>query len=443
MNSEMQEESMHDEVGGSERLSVLQELAVCVEYGPRLGSGTIFCRHGGLGMQATTIKMADALLARGRELREQDRFDEAARVLTRLLGLRSLSPEVAERAQFLLGDIQLAQGQYSKARRHLAAAIATGTDSGETHFLMACAIDWDDESDAPRALYHYRRAVELDPGQPLYSSAYALMRIRRRARSRPDPDSLQQLREAFAASPDDQDVVHNYASGLAATRRFAEAELALRRARKRWPDHPAFEGLWFDLLRARGELPPCAGAAGSRPALRVVSDDSPVILKFPAPAEPAATTPAARSLSTRVKLKTALETMNDKAIAALADRLDITRNANAAQLRADVARTLLKPRRLESIFQSLSVGSRHLIQVIAKSGGRVSVKELLLRFDSASPVRGPHFARPRRAAQPLDELQQLGLVFLTCDTAEQDAPNIVMIPSDLRQRLRQVMVAAQ
>ncbi len=237
-------------------------------------------------MQAS-IHLPQALLDRGQALWRQDRYDEATRVLNRLLGLRVIPPDVAERAQFLLGDIHLSQGHYGKARRHLAASIATGTATGETHFLLACAHDWDDDGDARQAYRHYRRAVELDPGQPLYSSAYALERLRRKTTaSKYDRDALVRLRDAFAASPDDPDVVYNYVAGLIEMRRLGEAELALRRARKRWPDHPAFESVWNDFRIARGDAPrPIAPQAA--PTLRVVSDDEPVILHFPAtPARP-------------------------------------------------------------------------------------------------------------------------------------------------------------
>ncbi len=234
-------------------------------------------------MQAS-IHLGQALLDRGRALWEQDRHDEATQVLNRLLGLRVIPPDMAERAQFLLGDIHLAQGHYGKARRHLAASLATGTATGQTHFLLACAHDWDDDGDARQAYRHYRRAVELDPGQPLYSSAYALERLRRKTTaSKYDREALVRLREAFSAAPDDADVVYNYVAGLIEMRRLGEAELALRRARKRWPDHPAFESVWRDLGVARGDTPRPV-APWNTPRLRVVSDDGPVILHFPAAA---------------------------------------------------------------------------------------------------------------------------------------------------------------
>ncbi len=387
-------------------------------------------------MQANTINMAQALLDQGREFWEQDRYDQAMRVLSHLLGLRELPPKIAERAQFYLGDIQLGQGHYSKARRHLAAALATGTDCGETHFLMACAIDWDDQPDPPRAYYHYRRAVELEPGQPLYSSAYALMKIRRKTSSKYDRESLRRLRDAFSASPTDPDVVFNYVNGLMEMDRHDEAEVALRRARKRWPDHPAFEGLWFDFLRDRGVLPRSAGAARGVPRLRIFTDDEPVILKLPQPAPTAA---PSRPLSTRVGLKKALATLPDEQIVALARRLELPGQNSSAQMRQYVARTLLDPQSLQSLCTKLSPGSRHLIQVLANSGGRAGVKEL--RLDGAAEPRGPHFARRRAAARPLDELREFGLVFLTPASDQHDEPDHVMIPADLRKRLREVLAA--
>jgi len=68
-------------------------------------------------MQATTINLANALLARGRELWSQDRHAEASQVLSSLLGLKVLPRKVAESAQFYLRDIELTQGHYTKARR--------------------------------------------------------------------------------------------------------------------------------------------------------------------------------------------------------------------------------------------------------------------------------------------------------------------------------------
>jgi tetratricopeptide (TPR) repeat protein len=400
-------------------------------------------RQGGSAMQASTINMAQALLDRGRKLWEQDRYEEASKLLSRLLALRVLSPQVAERAQFYLGDIQLAQGHYSKARRHLAAAIGSGIGIGETHFLMACALEWDDESDVDAAYKHYRKAVELEPGQPLYSSAYALMRIRRRPDPRKyDRDALRRLRAAFSASPDDQDIVYNYALGLVEMGRRGEAQLILRRARKRWPDHPAFEGLWFDFMADEGLLPqppqsPQTRSSSAVPAkLRVVSDDEPVLLKFPSAQSSKRATPL---LQSNARLTTALRSLSASRVREISRNLAIDDLNDIAQMRNAISRSLRDTSRLQSVLNRLSVGSRHLIQVVCNAGGTIARKELRLRLDAPSKRQGPHWNRHRHSASPLDELRQHGLVYLTATSSDPDTPDTVMIPSDLRNAMRRAL----
>jgi len=388
-------------------------------------------------MRAHTINMAQALLERGRQLWEQDRYEEASGVLSRLLSLRVLSPEVAERAQFYLGDIQLAQGYYSKARRHLAAAIGSGSTSGETHFLMACALEWDDDSDFRHAYRHYRRAVELEPGQPLYSSAYALMRIRRKPDgSKFDREALRRLREAFGASPDDPDVVYNYAHGLMEMGRELEAEIALRRARKRWPDHPAFEGLWHDYLVQRGILPKLSTRFTSGPRLRIAGTDGPNILPFPADRIAVRKAPA----PFRATLKTALARVGEADLSQIERTLELPRHRDARKRRQEIRKALLNREVLQSLLPQLSVGSRHLIQVLSNEGGSAEIKRLRLRVDGPSERR-PHFGR-RRPARPLDELRRVGLVYLAGDMPGQSKPDRVMIPADLGRVLREAMASA-
>ena len=386
-------------------------------------------------MRAHTINMAQALLERGRQLWEQDRYEEASGVLSRLLSLRVLSPEVAERAQFYLGDIQLALGYYSKARRHLAAAIGSGTASGETHFLMACALEWDDDSDFRTAYRHYRRAVELEPGQPLYSSAYALMRIRRKPEgSKFDREALRRLREAFFASPDDQDVVYNYAHGLMEMGRGFEAEIALRRARKRWPDHPAFEGLWHDYLVDRGILPKSSMHFAAGPRLRVVPNDEPTILPFPADR---VTVRHGQPAPLRTNLKAALATVGESDLSQIERALELPPLKDARRRRQEIRKALLNRQVLQSVLLRLSVGSRHLIQVLNTEGGNAEIKRLRLRVDGPAEQR-PHFGR-RQPARPLDELRRVGLVYLAGETPGQSKPDRAMIPSDLGKLLRKVM----
>jgi tetratricopeptide (TPR) repeat protein len=391
-------------------------------------------------MRAHTINMAQALLDRGRHLWEQDRYDEASNLLARLLALRVLAPEIAERAQFYLGDIQLTQGSYSKARRHLAAAIGSGSASGETHFLMACALEWDDDADFRHAYRHYRRAVELEPGQPLYSSAYALMRIRRKPDgSKFDREALRRLRHAFAASPDDPDVVYNYAHGLMQMSREAEAEIALRRARKQWPGHPAFEELWHDYLVQRGILPKPAFRVASGPRLRLADESEPTILPFPADRIAERKDPSAPP---RPNLKSALAALGEADLSKIERKLELPPRTTVARRRQEIRKALLNPQVLQSVWLGLSVGSRHLIQVLTNEGGRAEIKRLRLRVDGPAEPHGPHFGR-RRAARPLDELRQAGLIYFDGETPGQSKPDRVLIPADLGKLLRGVMASAQ
>jgi tetratricopeptide (TPR) repeat protein len=387
-------------------------------------------------MQASTINMAQALLDRGRQLWDQNRYDEAVRVLSSLLSLRSISPDIAERAQFYLGDIQLAQGHYSKARRHLAAAIGSGVGGGETHFLMACALEWDDESDAQAAYQHYRKAVELEPGQPLYSSAYALMRIRRRSNAgKVDREALRRLRAAFAAAPDDQDIVYNYAFGLTEMGRDGEAKLVLRRARKRWPDHPAFEGLWWKIMsdEESAKRPPEAPKQPVR--LRVVGDDEPVILKFPTAEAPP---PAAPSIGPRPTLTRALESLDERFVRKIAANLALTESGDPAELRQGISRSLRDRQSLERVVAGLSPASRHLIRMLSDAGGSAPIKELRLRVDPPSRKQGPHWSR-RQTSTPLDELRERGLVFVTAQGSNGNTPRRAVVPTELRRLMRDLL----
>lgn len=411
-------------------------------------------------MQAT-INMAQALLEQGKGLWEQDRYEEATRVLSRLLGLRAIPAETAERAQFYLADMQLAQGHYAKARRHLSAAIASG-GSGDTHFMMACALDWDEQADPRRAYAHYRQAVTLEPGQPLYSSAYALMRIRQKSgRTKFDREALRRLRAAVAAEPEDPDIAYNYAAGLLQMGRHGEAEFALRRARKRWPGHPAFEELWQDYLEKNGLLPPRVKFPRGGPRLRVVPDDEPVILRFPnvgqasslpvpdwqagsllykdAPGRQTRSLPrnarAPRSLGANSRLTAVLRACAADDLARLARRLGLPPTIDTAEQRRHIRRALLDRQRLQSIVARLSPDGRRLMRTLSESN-KPGARSVQVRLDGPA-THTPHFVRT--TSRPLEELRSAGLVFLVPQSASGSAGQLTVIPSDLRKLLRDVI----
>jgi tetratricopeptide (TPR) repeat protein len=296
---------------------------------------------------------------------------------------------------------------------------------------MACALEWDDESDAHAAYRHYRKAVQLDPGQPLYSSAYALMRIRRRPdRSKYDREALRRLRDAFAVCPDDPDIVYNYAMGLIEMRRHGEAHIVLRRARKRWPDHPAFEGLWFDFLVDQGSLPRPNKPPGRSAKFPTSCGDRPTILKFPGAERQHSVAPALRP---RARLKTALAKLGISELLDISRNLALSGSDDIDEIRNAIALSLQNPQRLRCLVARLSAGSRHLIQILTDAGGSRALKQL--RVDAPSPVPEPHWSRKGVRPAALDELRQHGLVYLVGE----DTSEVVMIPSDLRRLLRELL----
>ena len=386
-------------------------------------------------MPTANVNMARALLERGRECWEQGRYDEATRLLSRLLSLRVIPGRVAERAQFYLGDIQLSQGHYSKARRHLAAAIGNGTSSGETHFLMACALEWDEEANVQAAYRHYRRAVQLEPGQPLYSSAYALMRIRRRPNpTKHDPEALRRLRDSFAASPDDQDIVYNYAYGLMEMGRLGEAEVALRRARKRWPGHPAFEGLWRDHQLRRLGQPTHHDLGPSRSQDEV----EPVILPFLSARNPSEVSiDFSDSSPVRITLRAALSRVSSKQLSEMGRSLGLPSTSDSTLMRKEIRRALLHPARLKSLIDRLSPGGRKLVVQLTRDDGSAELKKLRIRLDGPSR-QGPHFIR-LGSESPVRELSRFGLAFLDTSSSDSEEPEKVIIPKDLHRVLRKIV----
>src|SRR5436309_5607580 len=121
-----------------------------------------------------TLNLADRLLSMGRNYQALGRNQDAVHILSRLAGLRQLPAEVAEETQVRLGEIHLSRGKYTRARRHLTAALVHKPDSARYHYLMATALASDASADRHRAAEHYRRSLEIDPKQPTCLGEYGL-----------------------------------------------------------------------------------------------------------------------------------------------------------------------------------------------------------------------------------------------------------------------------
>src|SRR5689334_11449887 len=124
-----------------------------------------------------TLNLADRVLARGRHLHELGYQRDAQRMLGRLANWQQLPASVAEETQARLADIQLRNGQYAQARRHLTAALAHRPDNARYHYLLATALDANERDQAQTAYEHYQRSLELDPNQADCLSDFGLLAL--------------------------------------------------------------------------------------------------------------------------------------------------------------------------------------------------------------------------------------------------------------------------
>lgn len=173
-----------------------------------------------------TLNIFDALLTRCRQLFFMGLFADALVPLTKLWNFRKLPAEVNEEVQSLFAEIYLQQKNYKQARRHLTAAIAIRPSKGEYCYLMAIAIDEDEEADRNRAEMYFARAVQLEPNDTTYLLDFAsyLFTIGK------EKPALAHLRKAFQLGMADAEIVGRVAEILRREGHHEEAATKLRSA---------------------------------------------------------------------------------------------------------------------------------------------------------------------------------------------------------------------
>lgn len=191
---------------------------------------------------STTLSLVEHLLSLGRHYEEVGRDLDALQILGRLAGFHELPLEVAEEAQVRLAELHMRRGQYTRARRHLAAALLYRPQSARTHFLMATACDSEDDSDPQRAAEHYRQALALEPAQPLCLSRFGLLALRLGETE----EALAALRQAAKLAGQDPEILGQVVEGLCEVGQFDEARQTLRAALFRSPRDRRFRQLWND-----------------------------------------------------------------------------------------------------------------------------------------------------------------------------------------------------
>ena len=152
---------------------------------------------------STTLNLTDRLLAMGRKFQELGRDQEALHILGRLAGFRQLPAEISEESQVRLAELLLRCGRYVRARRHLTAVLVQRPDSARYHYLMASAHNGDAKCDPQRAAEHYRKSLQLDPGQPRCLGEFGLLALRLGCTE----EGLASLRRAVELAPDDPEEI--------------------------------------------------------------------------------------------------------------------------------------------------------------------------------------------------------------------------------------------
>jgi tetratricopeptide (TPR) repeat protein len=227
-------------------------------------------------MTSRTLGLVDHLLSRGRYFQQLGRTHDALRILGQLAGFRELPAEVAEEAQFRLGELQLRRKKHARARRHLAAALRHAPDNPRYHFLLARTLD-NDRGDLARAAEHYRSSLALDHSQTDCLCAYGDLALRLGRTE----EALECLRAAARLAPDDLKVLSQVVAGLRKTGLADEARGLLLAARFRNPRDGRYRRLWndFQFDAARREQDARGGRA-------FAGDDGPVLLPFLRPVRP-------------------------------------------------------------------------------------------------------------------------------------------------------------
>jgi tetratricopeptide (TPR) repeat protein len=220
-----------------------------------------------------TLNLADRLLAMGRNLQELGRTEDAVGLLDQLEGFCQLPADVAEETQARLAEIALERRQYRKARRHLTAALVYRPDSAHYHYLIAVALENDEQGDRHRAADHYRKALQLQPDQPDWLGDFGLLALRLGQAE----EGLRCLRRAVELAPDDPEAVGRLAEGLQDEGRQQEARRALQAALFRNPGDRRFRRLWddfqFEALRRQQERDRREARLGG-------AEDRPTLLPF-------------------------------------------------------------------------------------------------------------------------------------------------------------------
>lgn len=214
---------------------------------------------------SATLNFQEQLLERARLLDHCGFLRESTSLYSQLM---QLDPETSSEK---IADLLLRRGKYTRARRHLTAAISRLPNQASLFFLMAQAILNDEKCQQDRAERFLRRAVELAPKNAEYRAELGQYLLDMNQVE----TGLEELRHAVELAPDQFEVVEKAVSGFWEEGETDEARSLLQRSLFRNREDRRFTMFWerfeFEAAREEREV---------NPGLHVIRETGPRILKF-------------------------------------------------------------------------------------------------------------------------------------------------------------------
>jgi hypothetical protein len=175
-----------------------------------------------------------------RSLARSGRRTAALRQAERLLARPDVPDPVAADAHRLAAEVLIEGSRYKAARRHLRAAAELQQGHSRTYYLAGLAFEQDPEGDDWRAAVRFRKASQLEPGNPTYRAAFGRAAVRcDRIRT-----GIRELLAAAEMTTAEVGVIRIVVDGLREAGRIEMARRVLLKARFRFPDSTELRGLW-------------------------------------------------------------------------------------------------------------------------------------------------------------------------------------------------------
>jgi hypothetical protein len=177
-----------------------------------------------------------------RALARAGRRREALAQLGRLFARPDLTTPLAADARRLAAELELDDTNYAAARRHLRAAAGLEPNHARTQYTLGVAHESDPHGDPRRAAIRFRRASNLEPGNPLYRASFGRAAVRC-GKVRLGAKELLEAGDAAilrGVAP----VIEIVVDGLLDVCKVTAARRVLAKARFRFPGNRALAGLW-------------------------------------------------------------------------------------------------------------------------------------------------------------------------------------------------------